>query len=59
MTKKIIMIEEKWYFMVQDGRESNEEFDTLEEAEAEFKRRKKAKTATGICIRSYTKQVTS
>lgn len=58
MTRKIIMIERKWFFSLQDGRESNEEFNTEEEAKAEFKRRKKAKTATGMYISFYDKQVT-
>lgn len=58
MSKRIIMVERKWFFNLQDGRESNEEFDTEQEAKDEFKRRKKAKTAMGIQISFYDKQVT-
>lgn len=58
MSKRIVMIERKWYFSLQDGRESDQEFDTLAEAKAELKRRKKAKTATGIQISFYDRQIT-
>lgn len=58
MTRRIVMLERKWFFNLQDGRESNEEFDTQKEIEAELKRRKKAGTATGICISSHERQIT-
>lgn len=58
MTKRIVMIERKWFFNLQDGRESNQEFDTEAEAKAELKRRKKEGTARGVNISFYDKQVT-
>lgn len=58
MTRRIVMIERKWFFNLQDGRESSQEFDTEKEALEEFKRRKKAKTADGIQISFYDKQIT-
>lgn len=54
MTKKLLVEETYWYLCLQDGAESDQKFNTKDEADVELTRRVIEGTGKGIFVNSRT-----
>lgn len=57
MTRRIVVLETKWYLAYQDGPASNETYDTESEANAALAALRKKGQGYDICVMSRTQEV--